>query len=452
MNSSEKTTLIKTKQALLVLFLLVFVAPVFQLALPFVNEKPLNGVDLAPPLPDFSPPTWINEEYQKNYSLAFEQNIGFHNSLVRMYNQLNYTFFGFASGAVVVGEKDVLFLTSYIDAYTGGDFLGEEYIEIQTTKIKFLQDVLKKKNIDFFVIFAPGKGSFYSEYIPKRNTSGTKNGKTNYGEYKKMFSNSGVKFLDLCSIFLSKKQTEKHPLYSNTGVHWSEYGCFIAGKELVSYIEKLRNIKLPKINVHSIKIASLSGNHSSDYDAASLMNIISTVPHPNYAIPKLEFVSDSTTIRPRFLCIADSYFSGIINTDIPSNVFTDYHYWLYNDGVYPETFLKTKHHDKKQLKKDLEKQDIVCLLATDASLTSFPFGFIDEAYETYAAKDSNYYALKNKEFHRSVVTTIKRINENYTWKKQLIENAKKKKISAIDEFIINAIWIYEQEQMKIKNG
>ena len=152
------------------------------------------------------------------------------------------------------------------------------------------------------------------------------------------------------------------------------------------------------------------------------------------------------------MCIADSYFSGIINTDIPSNVFTDYHYWLYNDGVYPETFLKTKHHDKKQLKKDLEKQDIVCLLATDASLTSFPFGFIDEAYETYAAKDSNYYALKNKEFHRSVVTTIKRINDNYTWKKQLINNAKKKKISAIDEFIINAIWIYEQEQMKIKNG
>lgn len=451
MSPFSETKLIKTKQGILFLFLLIMLLPLFQLVLPFTKETPLDGIDLPSPLPEFTTSTWANEEYQKNYSIAFEQNIGFHPSLVRLRNQINYSVFNFSDIAdVVVGKQGYIFLKPYTNAVTGADFVGSEYIDIQAQKMKTLQTELKKKNIDFFVVLAPGKGSFYSEFIPDKIMNGAKPDSTNYACYKKMFSEQQVNCLDLNSHFLAIKKTEKYPLYSTTGVHWTEYSCYLASKEIVAYIENIRKINLPEIKLQSVEMLDLSGNHSSDYDAACLMNIFTTIQHPTYAIPKLQYVSDSSTTKPRFLCIADSYFAGITNTSIPSNVFTDYQYWLYYDRVY-QSYLKEKKVAELNLKNEIEKKDVVCILATDASLAPFPFGFVDMAYELYAKKDAAYYALKNKEFRYKILKTIENIHKNKEWKASLVANAKRKNIPEIDEFIENAVWAYQQEQLKLKN-
>ena len=453
MTRFSETNLIKTKQGIFLLFVLILLLPLFQLILPFAKETPLDGVDPPPPLPEFSISTWLNEDYQKNYSLAFEQNIGFHSSLVRLRNQINYSVFSFSDIAdVVVGKEGYLFLKTYTNAVTGADFVGDEYINIQTQKMKTIQTELKKKNIDFFVVLAPGKGSFYSEFIPDEIMKSAKPDSTNYTCYKKRLLEQEVNCLDLNSYFLSIKKSEKHSLYSTTGVHWTEYGCYIASKEIVAYIEKIRKINLPKIKLQSIKMLDLSGNRSSDYDAACVMNIFATVPHPTYAIPKLQYISDSTTTKPRFLCVADSYFAGITNTGIPLNVFSDCQYWLYYDRIY-QSYLKEKKVAELNLKNEIEKKDVVCLLATDASLAPFPFGFVDKVYELYAKKDANYYALKKKEFKCSVLNILATIQkkESKAWRDIMIENARKKGISEMDEFIANSIWIYEQQQLKLKN-
>lgn len=442
----------KTKQVIFFLFLFLLLLPLLQMVLPFMKEERLNGVDPAQPLPYITDTTWFCGEYQKNYETTFEQNIGFHNSLVRVQNQINYSLFNFSNaGDVVVGKDAYIFLTNYINAYTGGDFSGSSYINVETEKTKFVQDELKKRGVDFFVVFAPGKGSFYSEYIPNYLKENLNTDSTNYAYYKKRFAESGVNNLDLKSYFLSMKDTSKYSLYSNTGVHWTEYGSYIAGREIVAYIEKLRKIKLPRITVQSIETVSFSGKNCTDYDAANLMNLFTTISHPKVGIPKLIFQSDSSTIKPHFLCISDSYFAGIINTDIPSSVFTDYHYWLYNDGAYPETFLRKKKHNKKELKNTLEKQDVVCLLSTDATLSQYSYGFIDEAYELFSPKNAAYYSLKQKEVFAFVLGVINKINKNKEWKSQLIANAKRKEISETDEFIQNALWLYNEEQLKLKN-
>lgn len=453
MSQSSETNLNNYKNRIFFFFLLLLLLPLFQLVVPFTKETPLDGVDLPSPLPEFTTRSWLNEEYQKNYSLAFEQNIGFHSSLVRLRNQINYSVFDFSDIAdVVVGKEGYLFLKPYTNAVTGADFVGDEYINIQARKMKTIQTELKKKNIDFFIVLAPGKGSFYSEFIPDKIMSSAKPDSTNYTCYKKMLLEQEVNCLDLNSYFLSIKNSEKHPLYSTTGVHWTEYGCYVAGKAIVAYIENIRTINLPNIKLQSIEMLDLSGKHSSDYDAACLMNIITTVPHPTYAIPKLQFVSDSSTTKPRFLCIADSYFAGITNTGIPSNVFSDYQYWLYYDRIY-QSYLKEKKVAELNLENEIKKKDVICLLATDASLAPFPFGFVDEVYELYAKKDANYYALKKKEFKCSVLNILATIQkkESKAWRDIMIENARKKGISEMEEFIANAIWIYEQQQLKIKS-
>jgi hypothetical protein len=82
------------------------------------------------------------------------------------------------------------------------------------------------------------------------------------------------------------------------------------------------------------------------------------------------------------------------------------------------------------------------LLATDATLNQFPYSFIDNAYEIYAPKNKAYYQLKQTEFLNFSKNTLKNIKKNKKWEKQLIKAANLKKISATQEFVNNAIWLY----------
>ncbi|MGZ4053829.1 MAG: alginate O-acetyltransferase AlgX-related protein [Bacteroidia bacterium] len=439
------------KQRIFLLFLILLFIPLIQQLFSIIPDKPLDGINPADDLPAFSIRSWLNGDYQKNYDLCYEKKVGFHNTLVRLHNQINYTVFDMSdAGDNVIGKKGYLYLKPYIYAYTGADFVGTECIDIQSQKIKVIQEELKKRNISFFISFAPGKGSFYPEYIPDAYKSNMHPGSTNYAYYKKMFFNYKINFLDLESFFLKIKGTEKYPLYSTTGVHWTQYGCYLAGAKMVKYIESLRNIKLPAVKLKSAELVSFAGNKSNDYDAATLMNTFTAFPHSKVAVPELLYQSDSKTVKPHFLCITDSYFPGIAKVGIPRNVFTDYHYWLYYDRVFPESFVYRKECDKKHLKKELEKNDVICIMVTDASLTEFPFGFVDDVYELYAKKDSAYYQLKIKYFKWFINQFWININNNKEWKSEMTKKAKAEKISEAQEFFNNAMWLYNQQQEHYK--
>lgn len=450
MSSSVENVSIKLKKRIFFSFALLLCIPMFQAFFPFIKEKPLDGIDSAGPFPKITKSSWLNERFQKNFMLAFEQNIGFHNSLVRLHNQINFSIFKTSdAGDVVVGKNGYVFLKPYIEAFTGADFVGKEHIAINVQKIKCVQTELKKRGVDFFVVLAPGKGSFDSEYIPDNFKKEAKPDSTNYRVYKKMFDAFEVNNLDLHSYFLSIKHSETYPLYSTTGVHWTDYGCLLASKKIIHYIEELRKISLPKIKVRSIEMNSYTGNACNDYDAATLMNIFTTIPQPKVAIAKLQYESDSATMKPRFLCISDSYFAGIIKTRIPANVFSDYHYWLYYDAIFPESYVKEKKVSGLDIKKEIEKQDVVCMLATEASLAQFPYGFIDDAYERYAPKDNNYYELKKKEFRLFVATFFVNVENDKIWKAQLVKSAKEKGVPESVEFFNNALWLYTNNQKRI---
>ncbi|MFL5764794.1 MAG: alginate O-acetyltransferase AlgX-related protein [Bacteroidia bacterium] len=438
------------KRRIFALLTVLLSLPLFQLTFPFIKEAQLLGVAPAPDLPKFSVESWYNEQYQKSFASVLEQRIGFHPAFVRIHNQINYSLFSYSdAGDVVIGKDGYIYLKPYVQALTGDQFIGTNTIRLQTEKLKVIQAQLKKRGIDFFVVLAPGKGSFYSEYIPDDLKARPHSDTTNYDQWKKYFEQSRINYLDLRSYFAELKKQEKYPLFSKTGVHWSEYGCYKAGEKLVAYIGSLRKIELPKIELKGVKKVLMSGNKSTDYDAASLMNIYGTVGHAPAALPELSYTSTKNSIRPRFLCISDSYFAGISNTGIPSNVFSDYHNWLYFDRVFPESYLDEKHVADLNIKKELEKQDIVCILCTDASLGVFPFGFADAAYELYAPKDSAYSSLKNQEYSIDIYEGLRHIDQNPDWKAALEWNAKEKGISPMESFIDKLNEIYREKQKKI---
>ena len=438
----------KMKQGVFLFFVLLLFIPFLQQQFNFSKELPLQGLSNSETYPEFNDSLWFAGKYQQDFEYATNKDIGYESFFIKLQCQINYSIYNISKApGVIVGKDNILFGKGYLDAINGNDFIGNEMIDVETDKMKVVQDELKKRNIDLFFVFAPGKASFEKEYIPESMLKNTPELATNYGFYKKCFNDKGINCLDLRSYFLSVKNTSKYPLYSITGLHWGYYGCLLAADSMAKYIERLRNIHLPKIQIKSIKLLDMAGNSSNDYDAASLMNVFDIIPHSTMAYPVINYDSKDAD-KPRFLCITDSYFPGIAKTGIPANIFADYHYWLYNDKVFPESTIKVKHVKDLNLKNEIENREVICIVSTEASNAMFPFGFIDNAYKLYALHDGRYYSLKNKELHASIIQTFKNIYKNKKWKEGMIKTAKIRGVPKEQVFYENAKWLYSQSHEK----
>jgi hypothetical protein len=438
----------KMKQGIFIFFVLLLFVPFLQQQFKFTKELPLQGLSNSETYPEFNDSLWFAGKYQQDFEYATNKDIGFESFFLKLQCQINYSIYNISKApGVIIGKNNVLFGKGYLDAINGNDFLGNEMIDVETDKMKVVQDELKKRNIDLFFVFAPGKASFDREYIPESMLKNTPEIATNYGFYKKCFNDKGINYLDLRSYFLSIKNTSKYPLYSITGLHWGTYGCVLAADSMAKYIERLRNIHLPKIQIKSIKLLDMAGKSSNDYDAASLMNVFDIIPHSTMAYPVIAY-DTKDAVKPRFLCVTDSYFPGIAKTWIPHNIFTNYNYWLYNDKVYPISLKKLVFTKDLNIKNEIERRDVICVVSTELSNAKFPFGFIDNAYKIYAPHNKNYSALKLKELHAIIIQAFNNIYKNKKWKDGMIKTGKLRGVPKEQVFYENAMWLYNQSHDK----
>ena len=343
----------------------------------------LNGGIVAVEKPRFTKVSWLNLSYQQQYEKWFNENFSFRAYYVRIYNQFYYSLFHIPKARdVLFGKDNYLFEKNYIDEYLGRNFKGDDKIDRQIKLAKILSDTLTKRKIALMIIFAPGKATFYPEYLPEEYSNIPKK-KSNYQSYIEKCNKYHLNYLDFNSYFLSLKNKTKYPLYSNCGIHWTNYGVTLAIDSMIRYIEKLKNIHLPQMKINGIEVSSKP--RFTDYDLADGLNLIFKIPHPDYAYPKVEFVSDKNSVKPKVLVIADSYYWNIFGPGYSSNLFTSGGFWYYNEIAYfnINQSIPVSSFDKK---KEIEKQDLIILMSTDANLHKFSWGFIEGMCKEYGIK------------------------------------------------------------------
>lgn len=425
----------KLKHIVFVLFFLVLFVPMLQQLFHVVKEEDLIGVDNAIEHPSLALDIILTGDFQKRLEAALDVNTGFRKTFVRLYNHLNYSIYNISKvGGVIVGENGFLYISSYTNAVNGKDFVGKEYIDLQVQKAIVIRNELKKKNIDLVFAFAPGKGSFHPEYMPSKLKENITVDSTNYVCYVNALSKTNINIIDLKKYFLSIKDTVRHNLFPKLGVHWGEYGAVLAIDTISKYIANMKKIKMQQFQIKNFDPRLDMG--TGDYDAAGIMNLLSVLPHEELPYVKISYSKDSAILKPKLLTIADSYFHTIELTNILDSLYSNRKYLLYYKKLIP-------NKDSFNLKNELENYDVILLLATDATLGSFPYGFIDDAYEEYAPKTSAYYSLKNKEFRLFVINAYNNIQKSKKWKQQLQKSAKKNNISELDEYINNILWLYK---------
>ena len=375
------------------LIFLVFLAGLFlclvQWKVKLFEEKPLKGAIEVIKEPQFSKQEWLEGKFQERFDTWFENNIGFRPFFVRFNNQLRFSLFNLARAkGVVKGREGYLFEENYIRSYTGRDFITKDSIDYQLWKLRFLQDRLKSKGIDLFVVFAPGKASFYSEFIPQVYQP-EKRSITNYDYYATRSKALKINHIDFNKWFLATKDSSRYPLYPKGGIHWSMYGVTLAADSIARYVSQLHQIELPRLIIDSIlKPGDL---RETDGDIEEGMNLLFPLDHLQMAYPHTHWEKDPIAIQPPLLTISDSYFWNMTNTGISTECFQWGSFWFYFKEMYPETWNagKSVFIDDRDLKTEIEKNKIIMLMSTDANLFRFPYGFIDKAFDVYLTEFIN---------------------------------------------------------------
>lgn len=414
---------------------IVLATMLLPLGLSFLNisEKPLNGSFFNEPDVSFSWQSWFSGDYQEQKDKFLSHHFGLHNTYVKINNQIEFSLFKKPHAKfVVIGKENYLYEMSYIDAYFGKDYKGQPWISDQVKKLKCVQDSMTHRNKLLCVVFAPGKASFYPEFIPEKFKR--KNAHTNYGTFVSVAQQQNLNHIDFNQYFVTQRSKSSYPLYPQFGIHWSNYGALLAIDSVVRYAEKHLGYDLADV-VH-IKTEFSDSLRPPDDDVLKGMNLLIEPQTFPMAYSSYSVTYDSTKHRkPNLLVIADSFWWYIYSTGIPGSVFSENRFWYYNEEMYPESFTGPYYVNAVNYYERIRHADIILILYSESNLYKFGNGFADMCYEAYCKKDPK------KEELQKIKGDIRASPE---WYSQIVKKAQENNIPVDSMLTRDALFIMER--------
>lgn len=364
----------KTPIVLLTILLALFILHFTQYQFHWIKLKPLQGFYLDAKRPDFSWKDWFSGQYQEKKDKYLTDHFGFRSFFVRLNHQWRFSLFNKAKAVkVTIGKNNYLYEQAYIEAWYGTDFVGHDCIEQRLYKFKCLQDTLNKLEQRLIMVLAPGKGSFYPEFIPEQFHKEQET--TNISVYRHYIDKWNLNCIDFNQYFIDNKYKSPYPLYPQYGIHWSYYAMCLAADSILGYVEKINNIDMPRMYWSEIR---MSQPEFDDADISQALNLLFAPRTFEMAYPIIQFESNSKGTPPSLLVVSDSFYWGIYNMGW-SNLFSNDQFWYYNETVYPGS---TSTKDVN-LQEEILKYDIIIILSTDSNLHDFGWEFIENSYHVF---------------------------------------------------------------------
>ncbi|MCL2247271.1 MAG: hypothetical protein FWC10_09230 [Lentimicrobiaceae bacterium] len=367
----------RTPRILLIILLSLFVLQFSQYQFSWIKLKPLDGYYIDTTNIGFTWKDWFSTAYQEKEDNYLKDHFGFRSFFIRLNHQWRFSLFNKAKTQwVTIGKENYLFEERYIDTWFGSDYIGRDSIEQRINKLKILQDTLNNMGKKIITVLAPGKGSFFPEFIP--DTHAREKGVTNIDIYRECIEKYQINCIDFHQFFIDNKNSSLYPLYPQYDIHWSYYGMCLALDSMVRYIEKLNKISMPHVYWETVKISQ----PPKDYDCgiAKAMNLLFQPRTFNMAYPELQFEPAEGKTKPSLLVVADSFYWGIFGMGL-ENLFTNDSFWYYNKEIYRNN--DAAHTDEVNLRDEIMKYDIIMILCTDANLSHLGWEFIENCYNVF---------------------------------------------------------------------
>ncbi len=404
----------------LTLIVVTLLSPLLLFLFPLTKVKNLQGAITLITATDGAQGSWYDESYQKTKEKYLNQEFGFRNTLVRLNNELYYRIFSLAkANGVVVGKEGYLYEETYINDYYGTNFIGQNKINENVACLAQIDSVFKTLNKTLLIVFAPGKASFYPEYIP--NNYKRAGVETNYKSYRKSVQQSGINFIDFNEYFIANKGKTNYELYPKTGIHWSDYAAVLALDSINKKLAKLRNYN--PVQIYWTEIEDNKDSVSTvDSDIENGMNLMFAIAKPRMSYPVLKY-EERTKQKPTVLNIGDSFYANVFDKEIPQKLFINAGFAFFSQVKSP--FLQgTQDVANINLKEFIDKHDVVILMCTEGTIVNFPFGYDKKLARIYCGSQGD-----NEEYLQKIESKKAEIRATPEWLQKITEKAAAKNIS-----------------------
>ncbi len=408
------------KKILYIILLTILLIPSILYVTDWGNEAALAGKFVTKEKPKLSITNWFNGEFQKEYTLYLDQNIGFRTFFIKNYNQICYSLFSKTNAdKVVIGKKGILFEESYIRSYLGLNLQEESFVKEKLRKTEYISKELKKMGKELVVMIAPDKASYYSEKIPDAWTAQNQKDtiENNYMLYQRLLAEYDINCIDFNAAFIEAKGVVSTPLFPKSGIHWSNYAAVAAMDSMGRFMRTEFNIKLPRPVVDSLSVSAIPV--SPDDDLGDLLNIYS---NECGKVLKTNFSFDrSNTDNVSLLTIGDSFYWNLYYQGLIKNMFVKSEFWYYNHLVYPASFEQEETNVGVSIRDKLDEVDVVLILITSGALDNYAFGFVDQTFQALS--------LNKKGYSQVVDYFINKIKGDQAWLAAINEKAISKGVS-----------------------
>ena len=351
--------------------------PMLQNLSNLVEEKPLNGAYIPAVRPRISLKSIWDETCQDSIVKYFDENIGFHNTFIRLNNQFIFSLFRESPiKGPVYGKENMFFEESYIVSYIGQTYIGDSLIKQNSLELFTAQEIMKNKNVKLIVLFMPGKASYFPELIPDKYDP-KKMTINNYLDYKNKFDNIGINYLDFNSYICDMKDTATKAIYCNLSAHWTVYAAALSMDTLLRYMENDLQKNIVDFSITGFDSPdTLRGQDDALYKTMNLMFI---PKHNKIQYPIFQINDGDGRYKPKVLAIADSYWWTVYAHDValPQRLFSNGGFWFYNKTIYPVRD-PVQNVDGIDYFAEINQQEYVLLVTTEATNHIFPFDFCDK--------------------------------------------------------------------------
>ena len=429
------------------LFVVVIAAlflPLIQMVKPFVEVGPLFGSIVPTAKDSLTLEAWFDGTYQENRNKYINEQFGFRNTAVRLHNQIAFSLFRKAkANGVIIGKEDYLYEIKYINAYRGAEEINQSELDSNLFMLKAIQSKLKEKGVELVVVMNPGKASFYPEFIPDEFP--ILSNRSYYSEYQKGLESQGIQHIDFGKWFREMKGKTPAPLFPKTGIHWSQYGATLAADSLVNYCMKLFGKNMNEFGWNKNDLPLSTTMESVDDDIGLGMNLYSPIDVLPMAYPRVG-VNDkygvsfgNRGIQPKVAVISDSYFFNLMQLPWAPDIFSELNFYFYNKQLHHLPGGATTKTDVLSQMQDIEKSNLLFVMATECNMDKLGWGFISNAYKYFVMGENiDSFELRVQKFKKNILS-------DEAWMKAIGEKARQNKVPLDTMIMRDARYMAEME-------
>ena len=305
----------KRNAILIILFSLTAVmlfAPLVQQNFGLFEFKKLHGYFEPAKKPEMTFDNLKKGAYQRQAEAYLKENFGFHEPLIRLYNQWTFDWFKTTSNKDVAIEKDGWFYhNESIMQYFG---TTESWTNMTSSQVRDnlatqalclykVNAILKEYGVHLLTFTLPTKSYIYPEHLrwhPAGDT--TFNAATFFEEQLNAYA---VPHINMTPWFQQVQDTCPIDLFYSKDSHWAS-GAVIAMDSILHYMEHLSGQRLTRLQWGTPYPVSELSVHETDLE--QLLNLARPLKHePLYEYP-IRYVSDNSTQRPNVWFLGTSFY------------------------------------------------------------------------------------------------------------------------------------------------